>query len=80
MDDNAVLKQIQELVDEEHHLLDRRSKGELEGDGHTRLGEVEIRLDQCWDLLRQRRAMRSVGEDPSHAQVRDATTVERYQQ
>ena len=80
MDDSAVLKQIQELVDEEHHLLDRRSKGELEEDGHSRLGEVEIRLDQCWDLLRQRRAMRSVGEDPSHAHVRDATTVERYKQ
>jgi hypothetical protein len=81
MDDNAVLSQINQLVDEEHHLLEssRGSEG-LDEKQDARLKAVEVALDQCWDLLRQRRASRHAGRDPEEAHVRDSTTVEGYQQ
>jgi hypothetical protein len=81
MDDNAVLSQINQLVDEEHHLLEssRATEG-LDEKQDARLKAVEVALDQCWDLLRQRRASRHAGRDPEEAHVRDATTVEGYQQ
>jgi len=81
MDDNAVLSRINELVTEEERLLE--SSGGTEGLSDVddkRLKAVEVALDQCWDLLRQRRAKRHAGLDPDGADVRDATTVEGYQQ
>jgi hypothetical protein len=81
MDDDAVLSQINELVAEEHRLLESSRAGEgLDTQQEARLKTVEVALDQCWDLLRQRRASRHAGRDPEDAHVRDATTVEGYQQ
>ncbi len=80
MDDTEVLASISKLVDEEHKLT-----RELEGRGATaddkaRLKELEVALDQCWDLLRQRRARREFGDDPSTAEVRSSDVVEGYRQ
>ncbi|MDQ1515957.1 MAG: hypothetical protein QOE80_1787 [Actinomycetota bacterium] len=81
MDDDAVLSQINDLVAEEHRLLESSRAGEgLDAHEEARLKTVEVALDQCWDLLRQRRASRHAGRDPENAHVRDATTVEGYQQ
>lgn len=82
MADDDVLSNIQQLAEEEHGLLERHhAPGEgLSADEHRRLEEVQVRLDQCWDLLRQRRARRQYGEDPSEANARDESTVERYWQ
>jgi hypothetical protein len=80
MDDKEILGQIQRLVDEEHGLLHAEAPRELSADERARLDAVQVSLDQCWDLLRQRRARREFGENPDDAQVRDATTVERFQQ
>jgi len=81
MDDDAVLGKINDLVAEEHHLLEssRATEG-LSDQQEARLKAVEVALDQCWDLLRQRRANRHAGRDPDEAHVRDVTTVEGYQQ
>ncbi|MCA1713483.1 MAG: DUF2630 family protein [Actinobacteria bacterium] len=78
MDDQNVLDSIQRLSEEEHELREREGRGELTGDEPTRLRELEERLDQCWDLLRQRRARRRVGLDPDDAGARDIGTVENY--
>jgi len=75
--DASVLAHIQRLVSEEHRLFERSELGPEES---RRLSTVQTELDQCWDLLRQRRARREFGKDPDQAQVRDASTVERYQQ
>lgn len=72
MDDKRILDHISELVQEEHKLT-------AAGGNEERLRHVSEQLDQCWDLLRQRRAKREFGEDPDTAQVRDAKTVENYQ-
>jgi hypothetical protein len=80
MDDPEVLAKINTLVDEEHHLLSRRESSAASPEEHERLARLEVELDQCWDLLRQRRARRTAGEDPSGAKPRDADTVEHYQQ
>ncbi len=77
MVDDEVIARIHTLVDEEHHL---HGQGDPSPDAHTRLHEIEVELDQCWDLLRQRRAKRQAGKDPASAHVRDAGTVEGYQQ
>ena len=74
MDDAALIAQINELVSEEQTLL------ESPAHDADRLRNLEVTLDQCWDLLRQRRALRDAGGDPDQAQARDADTVERYQQ
>ena len=81
MDDNVVLSRINDLVAEEERLLEssRGTEG-LSADDDQRLKAVEVALDQCWDLLRQRRAKRHAGQDPDDAAVRDVTTVEGYQQ
>ena len=81
MDDNAVLSRINELVAEEQRLLEssRGTEG-LDEKDDARLKTVEVALDRCWDLLRQRRASRHAGRDPEEAHLRDATTVEGYQQ
>jgi Protein of unknown function (DUF2630) len=80
MDDAQILQQIEKLVEEERALRDQAAKGELADDAHARLSSLEIGLDQCWDLLRQRRARREFAENPESAHARDATTVERYEQ
>jgi hypothetical protein len=80
MDDLDVLARINTLVDEEHHLLTRRAGDAASADEHERLARLEVELDQCWDLLRQRRARRAAGEDPSGARARDENTVEHYKQ
>jgi hypothetical protein len=81
MDDKAVLSRISDLVEEEHHLRRRRQAGELSTeDERARLRDVEEALDQCWDLLRRRRAAREQGGDPDAEQVRDTSTVETYLQ
>jgi hypothetical protein len=80
MDDPDVLSHINSLVDEEHHLLARHTDGGASTDEHARLQKIEVELDQCWDLLRQRRARRHAGEDPDAAVARDANTVEHYRQ
>jgi hypothetical protein len=78
MDDDDILGRIKTLVDEEHHLT---KPGEPPTDEqHARIRELEVQLDQCWDLLRQRRARREAGDDPNQAKLRDADTVEHYQQ
>jgi hypothetical protein len=80
MDDRAPMDRINELVTEEHALLERAPSGGLTDADHARLQELEVELDQCWDLLRQRRARRSAGQDPTDATVRPPGVVEGYQQ
>ena len=84
MSDESIAGRIEQLVAEEHDLrtreqTDSKDEGALEAD-RERLSAVEVELDRCWDLLRQRRALRSAGADPDDAQVRDSETVERYLQ
>jgi len=81
MDDKQILSRIHELVDDEHRLRERLSAGELTSEEeHARLRRLEESLDQCWDLLRQRRARQEFGEDPDAAEVRPAAEVEGYRQ
>ncbi len=75
--DQSVLGHIDALVKEEERLY---AKGGLSEEDQARLGEVKVALDQCWDLLRQRRALREFGEDPDKAKVRPAKIVENYEQ
>ncbi|WP_116998186.1 DUF2630 family protein [Desertimonas flava] len=77
--DEDIVRQIGALVDEEHRLNNHPGEP-LGDDGAARLRELEVQLDQCWDLLRQRRAKREFGDDPGEAHVRPADVVERYQQ
>jgi uncharacterized protein DUF2630 len=82
MTDESISAHIEKLVDEEHELRQREERDDdqaLEAD-NERLRAVEIELDRCWDLLRQRRALRDAGANPDDAHVRDANTVERYWQ
>ena len=76
MSDKTIFKHITELVDEEQQL---RAEMKTPGQNAARLKHVAEQLDQCWDLLRQRRAKREFGEDPSTAVARDVGTVERYE-
>jgi hypothetical protein len=80
MDDHEILSRINQLVQEEHDLEHHTGPDGLGQDEQERLRSLEVALDQCWDLLRQRRARRGAGEDPEQAHVRDAGVVERYQQ
>jgi len=75
MDDSAIFDQLRTLADEEHEIRRQGADGDPE-----RLERIEVMLDQCWDLLRQRRALREYGGDPDNAKVRDPDTVEHYQQ
>jgi hypothetical protein len=81
MDDKAVLSQISELVDEEHRLRQQLTHGEISSaEEHARLNDLEVALDQCWDLLRRRRAARGVGNDPDAEQAHSTNEVEGYLQ
>lgn len=78
-DDNNTLSRINELVEEERALRERLQKHEITAtEEHERLKRLEVALDQCWDLLRQRRALRSSGGDPDSAAVRPEDQVEKY--
>jgi Protein of unknown function (DUF2630) len=78
VDDKDVLDHINELAHEEHELFEKESRGEATEADKSRLQDVGVKLDQCWDLLHQRRARRSAGMDPDQADVRDERTVEGY--
>ena len=80
MDDIEILKHITELVNEEHQLMNQAESGGLDDSEQARMKALEVSLDQCWDLLRQRRARRHAGLNPDEAQVRDPGIVEHYQQ
>ncbi len=80
MDDSELLNSIDSLVKEEHTLMQQAQQGGLNDSQHARMHDIEVRLDQCWDLLRQRRARREFGLNPEEANVRDPNTVEHYQQ
>jgi hypothetical protein len=78
MDDQKVIDRINELAREEHEIFDKESRGQASESERDRLKKLEVTLDQCWDLLHQRRARRNAGLDPSDAAVRDERTVEGY--
>jgi len=81
MDDKEIMAHIDELIQTEHQLRGQLAAGELSGqEERERLRSAEEALDQCWDLLRQRRARREFGENPDDAIVRPASAVEGYQQ
>jgi len=80
MDDHDLIEHIDRLVAEEHGLRQKAEGQGLADDDRTRLESVEVALDQCWDLLRQRRGLRDRGENPDGAEVRDPGTVEGYRQ
>jgi len=80
MDDPQIHDSIEQLVSEEHELWERESTGNATDDDRRRLKAVQVSLDQCWDLLRQRRALRNAGLDPESAEARPADIVERYWQ
>jgi Protein of unknown function (DUF2630) len=80
MDDSQVHETIEQLVAEEHELWQREAAGSGTDADRQRLSELEVSLDQCWDLLRQRRALREAGRDPEAADVRRPEVVEGYEQ
>ena len=81
MDDNSVLARIHGLVDEEHKLRTQLSRGEIsDAEEQARLQELEEALDQCWDLLRRRRAAREAGNDPDAEKTHSVNEVESYLQ
>ena len=80
-DDLDIQHRIKSLIDEEHGLRSRLGAGEISvEDENQRLRSLEVELDQCWDLLRQRRARREFGENPDEAAARPAGEVEGYMQ
>ncbi|MCU1354246.1 MAG: hypothetical protein JWM05_3455 [Acidimicrobiales bacterium] len=78
--DEDIVRHIDELVAEEHELHSRRTSGAVPAEDQHRLEALEVQLDQCWDLLRQRRARRAAGQDPEDAASRPPQVVEGYQQ
>jgi Protein of unknown function (DUF2630) len=80
MDDKTVLQHIDELSKEELALEEALASASLSNERHARLRSIEVELDQCWDLLRQRRARRHAGQDPDEATVRSESVVEKYLQ
>ena len=78
MDDRQVLDRINEIAHEEHELWEREGREEITDAERERLRQLSVTLDQCWDLLHQRRARRAAGQDPDQANVRDPGTVEGY--
>ena len=75
MDDTTITHHVTDLVAEEQEL---RSDADLTDEERQRLDDIQVELDRCYDLLRQRRARREYGEDPDQAEARDAETVEHY--
>jgi hypothetical protein len=77
MKDESIAKHIEKLIDEEHRLYQRH---EIHDGERARLKAIEVELDQCWDLSRQRRAKREFSQNPGDAQLRNPDTVENYEQ
>lgn len=80
MEDAKIHGTIEQLVAEEHELWEREASGNATDDDRGRLEELKVSLDQCWDLLRQRRALREAGRDPETARARPEEVVEHYRQ
>lgn len=80
MDDATIHERIEKLVDEEHELWQRESEGATDDATRQRLAEIKVALDQTWDLLRQREALRRAHLDPDVAVERDPSVVENYRQ
>lgn len=80
MDDGQIRGSIEQLVAEEHELWEREAAGVATDDDRRRLETVKVSLDECWDLLRQRRALREFGLDREAASARPPEVVERYEQ
>jgi hypothetical protein len=79
-DDSQIHGTIEQLVAEEHELWEREAAGDASEADRRRLEELKVSLDQCWDLLRQRRALREAARDADAADVRAPEVVERYEQ
>jgi hypothetical protein len=80
LNDSDIVRRIGELAEQEHNLERSFEGQEPSSTELERLHEIEVTLDQCWDLLRQRRARRSAGQDPDDVTVRPASVVEGYRQ
>lgn len=80
MDDAEIVRRINDLAEEEHRLAGSHGRQPLADEERERLRSIEVALDQCWDLLRQRRARREYALEPDEAEVRPEDVVERYQQ
>lgn len=77
MEDNQILNHIKNLTEHEEKLWGKENLSDEEVD---KLHKIKLELDQCWDLLRQRRALRDVGENPDKAEARDIDTIENYEE
>jgi hypothetical protein len=80
VEDPQIHGSIDRMVAEEHELWEREAAGEATDSDRQRLESLRVSLDQCWDLLRQRRARREAGQSPESAELRPPEVVERYQQ
>ena len=80
MEDPQIHGSIDRMAEEEHQLWERESAGDATDSDRRRLEELRVSLDQCWDLLRQRRARREAGQNPEGAELRSPEVVERYEQ
>jgi hypothetical protein len=80
MDDDQIHTSIDKLVQEEHELWEREAAGSATDEDRQRLESLKVSLDQSWDLLRQRRALREAGRDPDDADLRGPGVVEGYEQ
>jgi hypothetical protein len=81
VDEKGIFDRIDTLVSEEHDLRRRHQRGEIDSDDEkTRLTKLEVELDQCWDLLRRRRALREFGQNPDEAKAGGGAQVEGYLQ
>jgi hypothetical protein len=80
MEDPEIHGAIDRMVEEEHQLWERESAGEASEADRQRLAALKVALDQCWDLLRQRRARRDAGQSPDGAELRPPDVVEHYEQ
>lgn len=80
MDDAQIHGEIERLVAEEHELWQREGSGDANDLDRQRLAALQVSLDQCWDLLRQRRALRDAGRNPDAADLRRPDVVEHYEQ
>jgi hypothetical protein len=80
MDDSTIHERIEQLVEEEHALWRRQTDGAIDDETRRRLYELQVSLDQMWDLLRQRKARRRALLDPDGAELRPADVVENYRQ
>jgi hypothetical protein len=80
MNDRTITVHIEQLVEEEHRLWTLESQSPADPEAKRRLDAIKLDLDQCWDLLRQRRALRDAGRDPEAGSVRSVDIVEGYRQ